>query len=77
MRISTGTRPGGTGPAVDLGQPAGPLGQKEVGRAFQLAEVRFELVVACEAQVLGLELVERRTEGAHPTDATEHAFDSQ
>lgn len=37
----------------------------------------FELVVACEAQVLGLELIERRTERAHATYAIEHAFDSK
>jgi len=37
-------------PAVDLGQPAGPLGQQQVGRSLQLAEIGFELLVSCEAK---------------------------
>jgi hypothetical protein len=50
---------------VHLGCPASKLAFHRPGRPFELSEIRLQLVVGREAQIVGTELLEDRSKGAH------------
>jgi len=51
--------------ALELGQPPGPLGLEHPHRALDLVEVRREIVISQEPELLNPQLVRRRSQRAH------------
>jgi hypothetical protein len=54
-------------PTLELDQPAGALGLDHAGGAFELVDVRYQVGVAREPEVVRAELVEGGPERAHPS----------
>ncbi|MGH2673209.1 MAG: hypothetical protein ACRDHC_09550 [Actinomycetota bacterium] len=63
--------------SLELHQAARAFGLESPGRALELVEIGREAVVPDVPQVLGAELVQRRSKRAHESDDTERVFESQ